>query len=217
VTVPRPESAEEDADLPTSGDRGACVPAADQVSRRPSEAPSRRWEVRGADVVPVHPRTVSASVEVSAIGWAATSGMARRRWDEYGRRIARAGNGTNWWLGDWLRFGIREYGDKYAVASRITGYHEQTLMNYVYVAAHVPIAVRRSDVSWSHHAELTKFTEAEQVHWLERVVDEAMSIADLRRELRARVERTDPATPSSAPAREVCPTCGRPLAPTAHD
>ncbi len=105
--------------------------------------------------------------------------------DGVGKRIGRAGNGTSWWLGDWLRFGHRRFGEKYALAARITGYDVQTLMNFAYVAAHVAPSERRVDISWSHHAEIAKLRRAVQTQWLERVADDRLSVKDLRVELRA--------------------------------
>jgi hypothetical protein len=201
--------------LPTSGgvERGGAVAAVSVSGAIASAAPPANVVLgrEGASVVPSNPRNVTAGIQVSPVGWTAAPGMGRRRWDEYGRRIARAGNGTNWWLGDWLQFGIREYGDKYAVASRITGYDEQTLMNYVYVSAHVSIRARRAEVSWSHHAELAKLGEAEQVMWLQRVADEAISVLELRRRLRTSLARAEAPVRSHESAPGVCPTCGRPL------
>jgi hypothetical protein len=140
--------------------------------------------------------------------------MDERRWMECGKHIGRAGNGTNWWIGDWLRYGNARYGERYRLAARVTGYDEQTLMNYAYVAAHIPVSRRRADVSWSHHAEIAKLGAAAQETWLDRVVTDRLSVKDLRVELRADSLKT---TPSIAPSAQracddvsLCPTCRRP-------
>jgi hypothetical protein len=158
-------------------------------------------------------------VQVSAVGWVPIPDMEERRWLEYGKRIGRAGNGTSWWIGDWLRYGSRRFGEKYALAARVTGYDVQTLMNYAYVSEHVPISDRRADVSWSHHAELAKLDPHVRAEWLERTTRDRLSVKDLRFMLRKRAATTDPWVPRAAEAANgplVCPTCGQPL-PPAHD
>jgi hypothetical protein len=145
--------------------------------------------------------------------------MDKRRWIEYGKQIGRAGNGTSWWLGDWLRYGNARFGEKYTLAARITGYDEQTLMNYVYVASHVPAPQRRPDISWSHHAEVAGLERGEQAEWLDRIASNRMSVKDLRRSLRS-AHTTVATTVTERPAisrAQVCPACGRPLARTSAD
>jgi len=120
----------------------------------------------------------------------------------------------NWWIGDWLRYGNAQFGERYRLAARLTGYDEQTLMNYVYVAAHVEPSRRRLGVSWSHHAEIAKLPATEQPAWLDRVVDNRHSVKDLRVELRAEATaRGAPASehPADCDGRPVCPACRRPL------
>jgi hypothetical protein len=220
ASEPALEYASRDSDLPTSGDawppRAPAEPSPEE-ERRPAPRGPTHQRQSGAGVTgarPAGPPDEAGDVHVSATGWTATAGMGRRRWVEYGRRIARAGSGTNWWLGDWLRFGNREYGDKYSLASRITGYDEQTLMNYVYVSSHVALPERRADVSWSHHAELAKLSQGERSRWLQRVSDQSLSVADLRSELRAAravLARESASAPPDPPQAPVCPACGQPV------
>jgi hypothetical protein len=150
---------------------------------------------------------------VAVVFWIAAPGMDERRWMECGKQIGRVGNGTSWWIGDWLRYGNAKFGEKYALAARITGYDEQTLMNYVYVAAHVAIPQRHTDVSWSHHAEVAKLDPDGQARWLERIVCDRLSVKDLRLELRAAQRHLAEAQvqPRASAGVRVCPECGRPF------
>jgi hypothetical protein len=63
---------------------------------------------------------------LTAVCWAPGPRMDERRWVEYGKRLGRAGRGTSWWIGDWLRYGNARYGETYVLAARITGYDQQT-------------------------------------------------------------------------------------------
>jgi hypothetical protein len=158
-------------------------------------------------------------VRVSAVGWVPNPDMDERRWIEYGKRIGRAGNGTSWWIGDWLRYGSRKFGEKYALAARVTGYDVQTLMNYAYVAEHVPISDRRPDVSWSHHAELAKLDRQVRAEWLKRAAHDRLSVKDLRLMLRTNAGGSDTSVsgPAEAPhGVSRCPACGRPLPQARH-
>jgi hypothetical protein len=95
----------------------------------------------------------------------------------------------------------------------VTGYDVQTLMNYVYVATHVPPAERRTGVSWSHHAELAKFDKRTRSLWLDRCDLERLSVRDLRMLLRCD-QRKPSAIRADVSAKTqvtVCPCCGQRL------
>lgn len=122
-----------------------------------------------------------------------------------------------WGLGDWIRYGNAKFGERYSRATRITGYDVQTLMNMVYVASRYEISRRRETLSWSHHETLAPLDPAEQESWLDRVVAEKLSVADLRTELRsARRGGEAPAKSSRESLQQqqaegadiVCPQCG---------
>ena len=81
--------------------------------------------------------------------------LAHDDWLRQGGRLGVGRPGAaGWWIGDWVRYGAATYGQRYAVATRVTGYNDQTLMNMVYVATRFEISRRRENLSWSHHAEL---------------------------------------------------------------
>ena len=136
---------------------------------------------------------------------------------EYGQRLRRLGPGANWWVGDWIRYGNARYGERYKLATELTGYDTQTLRNFAYVASRFDTARRRTEVSWSHHAEIAALGADAQRRWLDRVVAERLSLRNLRRELQA--ERNTALGDSTArcapgPQREpesatTCPTCGQ--------
>jgi hypothetical protein len=137
---------------------------------------------------------------------------------EHGHRLGRLSTGANWWVGDWVRYGVARYGERYTLAARLTGYDVQTLMNLAYVASRFEVSGRRKGVSWSHHSELAALEPHQQRYWLDRVVTDRLSHKDLRKELRsarakASRDATDPALSEAHPERRpTCPTCGRPLA-----
>jgi hypothetical protein len=154
---------------------------------------------------------------LSAVAWHTHVELNQQEWVEFGRRLGRLGIGANWWLGDWIRYGNARYGQRYRLATKLTGYDRQTLMNCAYVSSRIEVSVRREDVSWSHHAALAALDTAEQRRWLERIAVDRLSLRDLRLELRATRSRDTSAVGAHvAPARDSarglrCPACGQPL------
>jgi len=111
-------------------------------------------------------------------------GMSLRDWLLAGRHLGLVGRNVAWWIGDWLRYGNQQYGERYARAASITGYDVQSLMNMVYVASRFTPDRRRDALSWSHHAEVAALDEEQQERWLEIAAMERMSVRSLRAEVR---------------------------------
>ena len=165
-------------------------------------------------------RTSSSSVErvrVTPVAWRGHVELTLEEWRGYGATIGVVCKSTNWWVGDWLRFGQRRYGDRYPEASELTGYDEKTLRNFAYVAGRFEMSRRRDNLSWSHHAELAALEPDDQDYWLERAVERHLSVRRLRAALRAAQLLTGdleagPTVESSAVERGdeelVCPHCG---------
>jgi hypothetical protein len=143
--------------------------------------------------------------------------MDVRRWITYGKRFARLGSASNWWIGDWIRYGNAHYGEKYGAASKTTGYDRQTLMNMAYVASRFNTQRRRERVSWSHHAELAALPEAQQDDWLDLTEREHLSVRSLREEVRRGLSVRKPSPCDTDPngtakdASRACPYCGCPM------
>jgi hypothetical protein len=137
-------------------------------------------------------------------------------WNRAGQRLGVLGRCSSWWLGDWIRYGNAKFGQRYALASKITGYDTQTLTNMVYVASRFEVSRRRENLSWSHHETVASLDANEQNHWLDRAAEDKLSVADLRIELRSQQKGHDEpsraATTDDAEKRQgasiTCPNCG---------
>jgi hypothetical protein len=159
------------------------------------------------------------SGNLTGTAWVPGTELALDDWIEHGRRLGVIGRASSWWIGDWLRYGNLEFGERYARASRITGYDVQTLMNMVYVATAIPPEQRRESLSWSHHAELAALPVEERARWLDMAEAERMSVRCLRAEVRRTRPRTRRVRAAKAPAQieaphaaaHACPHCGREL------
>jgi hypothetical protein len=123
--------------------------------------------------------------DLTSVAWVAAGELSYDEWLRQGRRLGVVGRSAAWWIGDWVRYGAARYGRKYELATRVTGYEHQTLLNMVYVAARFEISRRREKLSWSHHADLAAFDVAEQERWLDRAAAQRLTVRQLRCELMA--------------------------------
>lgn len=124
---------------------------------------------------------------MTAVAWIPKGEMDFAEWSHAGQRFGVMHRCSPWWLGDWIRYGNAKFGEKYSLATKITGYDAQTLMNMVYVATHFgEISRRRENLSWSHHESVASLDPEVQDHWLDEAIKHKMSVADIRLELRSR-------------------------------
>jgi hypothetical protein len=148
-----------------------------------------------------------------------TGDLELAEWVAAGQYLGRLGRCSQWWIGDWIRYGNIKFGERYARAAKITGYDVQTLTNMVYVASRVEISRRRENLSWSHHETLASLEPDERDRWLDRATEQRLSVSDLRLELRRFRRNPKPATsadtsPGAAPTCDqmlTCPHCGGPV------
>jgi hypothetical protein len=129
-------------------------------------------------------------------------------WQQLGVTLQGMGKSLAWWIGDWLNYGERTYGEKYAQAVEETGIDKGRLANYVWVASRVETSLRNENLSWSHHRMVADLEPNEQREWLQRAQDEGLGAS----ELRAAIKGPAPADvcPETGGKHEwVCKHCGR--------
>ena len=156
---------------------------------------------------------------LSKIAWAPQRDLDHSDWLATGRRLGAIGRCSQWWIGDWVRYGTAKWGEKYAEAARVTGYDIASLRNMAWVASRFDSSLRNDKLTWSHHVLLAPLEPDEQREWLRRASEERLSVADLRLELRALrsgEKREPPSGRVAAPAGgsgevAVCPHCGHEL------
>lgn len=85
-----------------------------------------------------------------------------------------------WWIGDWLRFGERKYGQMYEQALEATDRSYKTLRNAAYVGNQIELSRRRDNLSWGHHAEVAALDPGQQDYWLDLAETEDLSVMKLR-------------------------------------
>jgi hypothetical protein len=177
-------------------------------------APSQLLDERG-------PRTSPSAI--SKVAWLPQGDLDQAEWLATGRRLGAIGRCSQWWIGDWIRYGSSRWGERYAEAARVTGYDVASLRNMAWVAAQFDLSLRSDKLTWSHHVLLAPLGPEEQRRWLDRALAERLSVADLRLELRtARNHKGKSVSAAGAkigPAADAenrtCPHCGHELTPSA--
>ncbi len=166
---------------------------------------------------PERSRRSRTSNALSKVAWIAQDGLDRSDWLATGRRLGTFGRCSQWWIGDWIRYGTSRWGAKYTDAARVTGYDVASLRNMAWVASRFDLSLRDETLSWSHHVLLAPLEPEEQRIWLRRASEERLSVADLRTELRGARSREGGDSRGAGEAeggldeRAVCPHCGHAL------
>jgi hypothetical protein len=162
----------------------------------------------------------SSSGSLSRIAWAPQGDLSHADWLATGRRLGAIGRCSQWWIGDWIRYGTSRWGEKYAEAARVTGYDVASLRNMAWVASRFDLSLRNDKLTWSHHVLLAPLDADAQGKWLRRASEERLSVADLRLELRASRAGGGKSSRNAAVATRdrgdiaVCPHCGHVLRAT---
>lgn len=114
-------------------------------------------------------------------GLAIERGMSFAHYQRLGELLDTIEGSIQFWVGDWIRYGEREYGEKYAQAVvDSTPFKKRTLQNLVFVAENVPTSRRRENLTFGHHAEVASLSPSQQVHWLLKAETENLTVRDLR-------------------------------------
>lgn len=116
-----------------------------------------------------------------------TQQLDYKQWIEAGRKLCKAGACLNWWLGDWLLFGVKEYGDRVKVAESMSeeiGFSYDQLRAAMLVSDSVKDAIRIATLSWSHHREVAAMKPKQQSEWLAKATVHGWSVSELRQAIR---------------------------------
>jgi N6-adenosine-specific RNA methylase IME4 len=123
---------------------------------------------------------------VSAVSWDSVAlhipeGTTFPEWSELGRTLQQMEKSVMWWIGDWLRFGERKYGETYAQAIEATGYSNQTLRDAKWVAeAYSDLSLRKDNLSFTHHKEAASLPPAEREGVLTRAASDGLSTRETK-------------------------------------
>lgn len=98
-----------------------------------------------------------------------------------GRILLRLEGGIQWMIGDWLAFGEeRKWGETYQAVAEEFGYEIDTLYTYAWLSRKIGHAIRRYELSFSHHRLVANMKPDEQAYWLNQAIEEEWSVKQLR-------------------------------------
>ena len=122
--------------------------------------------------------------ETTPVSWRPRGDLHFEEWIAIGNTLQQVGASLNWWIGDWLNYGERQWGEMYAQAEVTTGWDYQRLADAKWVSSRVEFSLRNENLRWSHHKEVASLEPDEQAKWLERTVTNGWSVRQLREEIR---------------------------------
>ena len=194
-----------------------AMPSPAQALQTPSLSPDSSGDFSAPASHGHRPAGARSSGAISKVAWLPHDDLDQADWLAAGRRLGAIGRCSQWWIGDWVRYGASRWGERYVEAARVTGYDVASLRNMAWVASRFDLSLRSDKLTWSHHVLLAPLGPIEQERWLERALRERLSVADLRLELRA--ARNGEGKPGDSAANQspdgsalaVCPHCGHEL------
>ena len=139
---------------------------------------------------------------LTACGLLLCGDISFEEWERIGVALQSIAAMIQFAVGDWINYGERKWGERYAQAIEDTEAQYQTLRNQRYVAAHVPLSRRRDKLTYSHHAEVAALDANDQERFLIEAEIRGWSVRELRHAI-----RSNGSQPNETYSHH-CPNCG---------
>lgn len=111
--------------------------------------------------------------------------LSYAEWESVGFGLAKVGKAMQWWIGDWVNYGGKRYGETYRAAIDATGMGYKTVSNFALICSEFEFPRRRGNLSFNHHVEVWSLEPGQQDELLDRAEAEGLSCAKLRELVRA--------------------------------
>src|SRR3990167_10086589 len=118
--------------------------------------------------------------QITKTGLKFSERLTFEQWQEVGKQIQKIHGSIQWWIGDWLNFGEKKYGEMYTQAIEETGLDYDTLAQYKRISKVFEFTPRGVNLSWSAHRELELAPEEKRVELLERANKEMMTSREIK-------------------------------------
>lgn len=109
--------------------------------------------------------------------------VTKEEWMDVFKSLKQVEGCVQFWIGDCLAYRQQKWG-MYDDVAEETGYETKALRNIKYVADSVELSRRKDNLSFSHHSEVASLSPEKQELFLNKAVDEKLSVRDLREEIR---------------------------------
>ena len=133
--------------------------------------------------VPASTGTAWSKISCRRTGLVVKKKLDFDEWEQVGTYMREMNRAIGFVLGDWLNWGEETYGEKYSQAfdGDSTEFEYQTLRNYAWVCAAIPMKRRRESLSFSHHMEVAACEPDQQDALLTQAEEEGWNTKELRR------------------------------------
>lgn len=131
-------------------------------------------------LAPVPAGEIIGTIQFGATGLHIPDGTPFDEWQALGLQLQQMERSVMWWIGDWLRFGERRYGETYAQAVEATGYSKSHLQDAMYVAKAFEPSARAENLSWTHHREAASLPLVERAEVLARAAADGLSTREVK-------------------------------------
>ena len=121
---------------------------------------------------------------LSRTGLTLPENLEYNEWERIGDCLKLVEGSVQWWIGDWLNYGERKYGEIYAQAIEATGLSYQTLADNKWVSGQIETSLRKENLSFNHHKEVASLPAEDQQKFLNKAVEKNLSVRELREEIR---------------------------------
>lgn len=114
-------------------------------------------------------------------------------WKNIGRQLKGVEGAIQFWVGDWINFGERKFGDKYLIAMAQTGFSYEYLKTIAWVSkrfngssgtTNEGLATRHENLSFTHHQAVAALPGLVAEKLLDKAVTDRLTREELKAEVR---------------------------------
>lgn len=109
--------------------------------------------------------------------------LTYEEWESVGAELFRVDQSWQWWVGDWINYGEKKYGQTYEQALALTDKKVSTLWDVASISRDFETS-RRREVSWGHHRAVQGLEPEQQDEILEQAEKEGKSRQWVRDEVK---------------------------------
>jgi N6-adenosine-specific RNA methylase IME4 len=127
---------------------------------------------------------IPQNFEFTSTGLSFDDSVSFEEWQKAGEFIKQVERASQWWIGDWLNASEKDWGERYLEALKETDSAYQTLANYKWVAAAIPLSVRTEKLSWNVHLQIAHMPAEHRAKAIKQAEKEGWTVREARRQVR---------------------------------
>ena len=140
-------------------------------------ANTRKGELMGLPALP-------DNIEFTETGLAIPADLPFDEWLTLGETLKQIDKAIQWWVGDWLNAGERNYGEMYAQALDETEYSYSTLRDYKWVATSIELSLRNENVPFWVHRTIAPLPPDRQAFAIRQAAAEKWTVREAKSKVR---------------------------------